>query len=101
MRGPESEERRGEATDGEGNIGGAKFRMRKTRGPAALGIVGDELMLRGGPHAYEDCLALPHARKMGFTGRGEKGIKEIRSEEGAFGQGSRNAKKHSLECARR
>jgi hypothetical protein len=29
---------------------------------------------------------------MGFTGRGEKGIKEIRSEEEAFCQGSRNAK---------
>jgi|TARA_B110000211_G_C13913756_1_gene479534 hypothetical protein len=34
---------------------------------------------------------------MGFTGRGEKGIKEIRSEEEAFGRDSRNAKKHSLE----
>ena len=40
----------------------------------AFGIVGDELMVRVGPDAYEACLARPHAREMDFTGRAMKGI---------------------------
>lgn len=43
-------------------------------GNMCCGIVGDELMLRVGPDAYEATLALPHARPMDFTGRPLKGM---------------------------
>ena len=38
------------------------------------GIVGDTLMARVGPDAYEECLSKKHARKMDFTGKPMKGI---------------------------
>lgn len=44
------------------------------RGNMVCGIVRDELMLRVGPDAYGDCLALPHAREMDFTGRAMRGM---------------------------
>ncbi len=31
-------------------------------------------MVRVGPDAYEECLALPHAREMDFTGRSSRGM---------------------------
>ena len=37
-------------------------------GNMCCGVVGEDLMLRVGPDAYEACLALPHAREMDFTG---------------------------------
>jgi len=43
-------------------------------GNMAAGIVGEELMVRVGPDAYEGCLALPHAREMDFTGRALRGM---------------------------
>ncbi len=43
-------------------------------GNMAAGIVGSDLMLRVGSDAYEDCLALEHAREMDFTGRAMKGM---------------------------
>ena len=43
-------------------------------GKLCFGIVKDELMVRVGPDAYEECLGLPHARKMDFTGRAMKGM---------------------------
>lgn len=43
-------------------------------GHMAAGIVGDELMLRVGPAAYDETLALPHAREMDFTGRALRGM---------------------------
>lgn len=43
-------------------------------GNMCCGIVGDELMLRVGPDAYDACLALPHAREMDFTGRALRGM---------------------------
>jgi TfoX/Sxy family transcriptional regulator of competence genes len=43
-------------------------------GNMAVGIVGDELMVRVGPDAYEQALALAHAREMDFTGRAMKGL---------------------------
>jgi TfoX/Sxy family transcriptional regulator of competence genes len=33
------------------------------------GVVGDELMVRVGPAAYEEAVSQPHARQMDFTGR--------------------------------
>ena len=43
-------------------------------GNMCCGIVGDELMLRVGPDAYEEVLSRPHAREMDFTGRAMRGM---------------------------
>lgn len=38
-----------------------------------VGIVGESLMARVGPHNYEKTLRLPHVRVMDFTGKPMKG----------------------------
>lgn len=38
-------------------------------GNMCCGVVGQDLMLRVGPQAYEEALAEPHTRPMDFTGR--------------------------------
>ena len=43
-------------------------------GNMCCGIVGDELMLRVGPAAWDGTLARPHAREMDFTGRSLRGM---------------------------
>ncbi len=43
-------------------------------GNMALGITGDDLMVRVGPDKFEEILFLPHARPMDFTGRPMKGM---------------------------
>jgi TfoX/Sxy family transcriptional regulator of competence genes len=43
-------------------------------GNMCAGIVGDELMLRVGPDAYEDALSQRHARAMDFTGKPMRGM---------------------------
>ena len=43
-------------------------------GNMCAGIVGEELMLRVGVHAYDETLSRPHAREMDFTGRAMKGM---------------------------
>jgi hypothetical protein len=43
-------------------------------GHMALGIVGDELMVRVGPDRYERALSRVHAREMDFTGRSIRGF---------------------------
>lgn len=43
-------------------------------GNMCFGIVGSELMVRVGPDAYDDALALPNAREMDFTGRSMRGL---------------------------
>jgi TfoX/Sxy family transcriptional regulator of competence genes len=43
-------------------------------GNMAFGIVGDELMVRVGPDAWQRSLDEPHAREMDFTGRSMKGM---------------------------
>ncbi len=43
-------------------------------GHMALGIVGEELMIRVGPDGYERALGRVHAREMVFTGRSMKGF---------------------------
>ena len=52
-------------------FGGLAFLLR---GHMAFGILGDELMVRVGPEAYEAALAQPHARPMDFTGKPIKGM---------------------------
>ncbi len=42
-------------------------------GHMAVGVSGDELMVRVGPAAHADALAQPGARPMDFTGRPMKG----------------------------
>lgn len=43
-------------------------------GNMCCGVVGEELMLRVGPDAYESTLAREHAREMDFTGRSLRGM---------------------------
>src|SRR5918995_27443 len=43
-------------------------------GHMALGIVGEELMVRVGPEGYARALGRVHAREMDFTGRSMKGF---------------------------
>jgi hypothetical protein len=43
-------------------------------GNMSYGIVGSELMVRVGPSAYDEALAMPHAREMDFTGRSMRGM---------------------------
>ncbi len=52
-------------------FGGLTFMVS---GHMCCGIVGDELMVRVGPEAYEDALRQPHAREMDFTGKALKGM---------------------------
>jgi len=52
-------------------FGGLCFMVRNHM---CVGIVDDTLMARVGPDQYEDCLRLPHAREMDFTGRAMKGM---------------------------
>ena len=43
-------------------------------GNMCFGVMGSELMVRVGSDAHRECLALPHAREMDFTGRPMKGM---------------------------
>ena len=51
-------------------FGGLAFLLR---GNMAVGISGDELMVRVGPDASEEALARPHTRVFDMTGRPMKG----------------------------
>jgi TfoX/Sxy family transcriptional regulator of competence genes len=44
------------------------------RGHMAAGVLGDDLIVRVGPDAYEASLARPGAREFDFTGRPSRGI---------------------------
>ena len=52
-------------------FGGIAFMVA---GNMSVGVVGDDLMVRVGPPAYEEALALPNAREMDFTGRPMRGF---------------------------
>lgn len=43
-------------------------------GNMTVGIVGEQLMARVGPDAWDDALAQPHAREMDFTGKSMRGF---------------------------
>ena len=43
-------------------------------GNMACGVLGEELMVRVGPDAWDEALDLPHAREMDFTGRSMRGM---------------------------
>jgi TfoX/Sxy family transcriptional regulator of competence genes len=49
-------------------------------GNMAVGVIGDELMVRVGQEGFADALAEPHARVMDFTGRPSKGMVYVRVE---------------------
>jgi hypothetical protein len=57
-------------------MGGLGFMIR---GHMALGIVGDELMVRVGPDGYQRALRRVHARAMDITGRSTKGFVYVES----------------------
>ena len=44
------------------------------RGNMLAGVMGEDLMARVGPHAFDELLALPEAREMDFTGKTMKGM---------------------------
>lgn len=48
-------------------------------GRMAVGVVGDDLMVRVGPEAYDEAVARPHARPMDFTGRPMRGFVYVAS----------------------
>lgn len=52
-------------------FGGIAFLLN---GHMCVGIVGDRLMVRTGPDAYQSALARPHVSLMDFTGRPMKGM---------------------------
>jgi TfoX/Sxy family transcriptional regulator of competence genes len=52
-------------------FGGLTFMLG---GKMCCGVVGERLMVRVGPDAYEDALAEPFAAPMDFTGRPLKGM---------------------------
>ncbi len=52
-------------------FGGVAFMLG---GNMCCGIVSDELMVRVGPDAYQESLALAHAREMDFTGKPMRGM---------------------------
>ena len=49
-------------------------------GNMCCGIVDDTLMARVGPDQYEECLKLPHAREMDFTGKPLKSMVYVKRE---------------------
>lgn len=59
------------AVDERRMFGGLAFMVN---GNMACGVMEDELMVRVGPDAWQECLALPDAREMDFTGRSLKGM---------------------------
>lgn len=52
-------------------FGGLAFMIHGNMG---CGVIGEELMVRTGPAAYEAALARPHARAMDFTRRPMRGF---------------------------
>ena len=52
-------------------FGGLCFMLN---GNMACGLTAEALMVRVGPEAFDEALALPHARPMDFTGRPMKGM---------------------------
>lgn len=49
-------------------------------GNMACGQHNEDLMVRVGPDAYEEALALPGASKMEFTGKGMRGFVDVEAE---------------------
>ena len=68
-------------------FGGVAFMLH---GNMAVGISGDELMVRVGPEAYDEALAQPHARVFDMTGRVMRGWVVVAAEgiadDGALGE---------------
>ena len=58
-------------------FGGIAFMLH---GNMAVGISGDELMVRVGPEAYDEALAQPHARVFDMTGRVMRGWVVVEAE---------------------
>ncbi len=52
-------------------FGGLSFLVH---GNMACGILGEELVVRTGPHGWSEALARPHAREMDLTGRSLTGF---------------------------
>lgn len=62
---------KGRALDERAMFGGLALMVR---GHMCCGLVGDRLMVRVGPDAYDDLLGRPGAQAMDFTGRPMRGL---------------------------
>ena len=51
-------------------FGGLTFMVDGNMG---CGVIGDDLMVRVGPDAFDDAVSRPHARVMDFTGKPSRG----------------------------
>ncbi len=58
-------------------FGGLSFLLN---GNMAVGVIGDELIVRVGPHDYEEARAHEHARAFDFTGRTMSGWVVVETE---------------------
>jgi TfoX/Sxy family transcriptional regulator of competence genes len=58
-------------------FGGLAFMVQ---GNMACGLISDELLIRVGADNYEKTLAMPHTRKMDFTGKPMKGFIMVEAE---------------------
>ncbi len=58
-------------------FGGLSFLLN---GNMAVGVIGDELIVRVGPHDYEEALAHEYARAFDFTGRTMSGWVVVETE---------------------
>ena len=58
-------------------FGGIAFMLR---GNMAVGVIGEDLMVRTGPDLHAALILEPHAREMDFTGRPMKGFVYVASE---------------------
>ena len=52
-------------------FGGLAFMVR---GNMCCGVLGEDVVIRTGPEAYEEALASPHTRVMDFTGKPMRGF---------------------------
>ena len=51
-----------------------------SKGNMCFGVLGEEIMVRVGPDAYQEALRLPNAREMNFTGRSMRGMVYVDSD---------------------
>lgn len=52
-------------------FGGVGFMLR---GNMCCGVLGDELIVRVGPHAHDETMGRPNTRKFDFTGKPMRGL---------------------------
>jgi TfoX/Sxy family transcriptional regulator of competence genes len=69
-------------------------------GNMACGVLGDKLLVRVGPDAHDECIALPHAAPFDFTGKPMKGFLYVHPEGAATTRDLRAWAKRGIAFAR-